>query len=233
MKIMTFNIQHGLDYKNQIINLKLFSDFIKSTGVDICGLNEVRGEGPDAEYTDQTAAIGDDLGFYHYFGEAVKIGGVNPYGNAIVSGYPFKSAETVPIPNPRDDKYHEARCVIKAIFEIDGKDICILVCHMGLTDCELKNAVDTVCNILDEIDLPIVLMGDFNAIPDNEIIRPLLDRLNDTDEKSVSLNNFTFASYEPHKKIDYILYRDLKCTKTTTLKEIVSDHFPIISEFEF
>ncbi len=230
MKVMTFNIQHGLDYKNNIIDLKLFSDFIAKSGADICGLNEVRGDGADDGYTDQTGIIGSNIGFYRYFGEAVKIDQVNPYGNAILSRYPFKSAETVLIPN--DDMYHETRCVIKSIFEIDGKDICILICHMGLNDHERQTAVEMIRRILDETDIPVILMGDFNAEPNEEILRPLFNRLNDTDKKSESSDHFTFASYEPKKKIDYILYRGLKCVKSTVLKEIVSDHFPIIAEFE-
>lgn len=233
MRIMTFNIQHGLDYKNQRIDLKLFSDFIKENGADVCGLNEVRGKGEDCEYTDQTDAIGDALGFFRYFGEAIKVDEVNPYGNAIVSRYPFKSAETVHIPNPDDGKYHETRCVIKAVFEIDGRDVCVLVCHMGLTEDELKNAVDTLCHMLDEIEMPVILMGDFNASPHNEMLCPLLERLSDSDEIALDEENYTFASYDPYTKIDYIFYRGLKCSKAEILKEVVSDHFPIIAEFEF
>ena len=43
MKVMTFNVQHCLDYQNQIIDIPLFADFIRDQDVDICALNEMRG----------------------------------------------------------------------------------------------------------------------------------------------------------------------------------------------
>ncbi|MBQ3005179.1 MAG: endonuclease/exonuclease/phosphatase family protein [Clostridia bacterium] len=235
MNVMTFNIQHALDYQNQIIDTELFVGAIKDLGADICCLNEVRGEGPIEGYTDQTNALGDGLGFYRYFGEAIKVGGTSPYGNAIVSRFPFKSAETISIPvSPykTDDEYHEPRCVIKAIAEIDGKDICFLVCHMGLSDKERKEAVKTICALVDGTDLPIILTGDFNTTPDDDVLEPIYKRLKDSDENAKHKGVFTYASYYPEIKIDYIFFRGLKCRYSGVITKIYSDHFPIIAEFE-
>ncbi len=235
MKIMTFNIQHCLDYQNGVINADLFVSAIKKYGADVCGLNEVRGEGPLDGYTDQTEAIGNGLNFYRYFGEAIKVGGTSPYGNAIVSRYLFKSAETVLIPDPiiKTEKVnYESRCIIKAVAEIEGKEVCFLVCHMGLANGERKNAVKSVCKLLDEIDIPVVLMGDFNAKPDDKVFEPLYSRLNDTDKIAESKGVATFPSYAPEIKIDYIFYRGLECVSVKTVEEIYSDHYPIIAEFK-
>ena len=97
MKVMTFNIQHALDYQKQIIDIDLFVNAVKKYSADFCCLNEVRGEGPIEGYTDQTNAIADGLGFYRYFGEAIKVGGTSPYGNAIVARSPFKAVENAAI----------------------------------------------------------------------------------------------------------------------------------------
>ena len=75
MKVMTFNIQHCLDYKKNKINIPLFVDTIKQCGADICGLNEVRGIGHLFGYTDQTNALGDGLSFNRYFAEAIIVNG--------------------------------------------------------------------------------------------------------------------------------------------------------------
>ncbi len=235
MKVMTFNIQHALDYQKQIIDTDLFVEAIKKHGADICCLNEVRGEGPIDGYTDQTNALGDGLGFYGYFGEAVKVGGTSPYGNAVVSRSPFKSSETVAIPvspDKAEEEYHEPRCVIKAIIEIDGKDICFLICHMGLSDKERIEAVKTICSLIDGTDLPIILTGDFNTTPNDTVLKPIYERLYDSDEKAENKGVFTYASYSPEIKIDYIFYRGLECRSSRVITEIYSDHFPIITEFE-
>lgn len=242
MRIMTFNIQHAYDYQNKIVDINLFIKKIKEYGADIYGLNEVRGEGPLEDYTDQTNTIADGIGYNSYFGEAIKVGGTSPYGNAIVADIPFKSVETLRIPDSeetdeinRDGEpvHYESRIIIKAIFENNGKDFCVLVTHMGLAISERKNAVATLCNLIDEIEIPIILMGDFNSTPDDEILIPLFERLNDTNSVSSNPDAPTYASYNPEIKIDYILYRGLKCTYAQTVEEIVSDHFPIIAEFDF
>lgn len=234
MKIMTFNIQHCLDYKNRVIDFDLFADAIKKSGADVCGLNEVRGEGAIKDYTDQTNILGDKLGFYRYFGEAIKVKRTSPYGNAIVSKYPIKSSETIKIPDPVfkfERVNYETRCIIKAVINFDDTDVCFLVTHMGLARRERKNAVKALCDIIDEITMPVILMGDFNAVPDDKVFTPLRERLSDTQDKSVNPEVKTYPSDNPVKKIDYIFYRGLKCIKTQTVAEVFSDHLPIIVEF--
>ena len=71
MKVMTFNIQHCLEYKKNKINIPLFAEKIKEYGADVCGLNEVRGKGSLFGYTDQTNALGNGLGFNRYFAHAI------------------------------------------------------------------------------------------------------------------------------------------------------------------
>lgn len=235
MRIMTFNIQHALDYKRQIIDIDFFVSAVKKHGADICCFNEVRGEGPIDGYTDQTNAIGDGLGFHRYFGEAIKVGGTSPYGNAITSIYPFKSAETILIPITLDrseDSNYEPRCVIKAMADINGTEVCFLVCHMGLSNAERKNAVETLCKLIDEINSPVILTGDFNTFPQDKVLEPLFERLYDSDKKSATNNMSTYPSYDPQTKIDYIFYRGLKCTESKVITEIYSDHFPIVADFE-
>ncbi len=235
MRIMTFNIQHCLDYQNNKIDIDLFVDTIKAVNPDICGLNEVRGEGPIDGYTDQTNAIGDGLGYNRYFAKAIDVDGTSPYGNAFVTELPVKSAETVAIPDPifkyEIGKY-ESRCILKAVVDANGTDVLVLVCHMGLALGERKNAVKEICNIVDNTDMPLILMGDFNALPDSNELKPLFERLNDTDSSAEIKGKFTFPSYKPNIKIDYIFYKNLKCVSVKTIEKVVSDHYPIVAEFE-
>ncbi len=231
---MTFNVQHLLDYKKQKINVNFFVDAVGKYSPDVCGLNEIRGKGPRIGYTDQTNALADGLGYYRYFAEAIKVGGKNPYGNAIVSRYPLEDAETVPIPDPvnkTENGGYETRCVLKTIIEVDNKKVSVLVCHMGLVHDERVNAVDTICKIIDETELPVILMGDFNTTPEDSVLKPIYERLSDTDATADEKGDFTYASYDPKAKIDYIFYRGLECVSVKTIKEIYSDHFPIIAEF--
>ena len=233
MRVMTFNIQHALNFLKQEIDIPLFIEAIKKQNVDFCGLNEVYNEGPRERNTDQAGAIAKGLGFYDFFGEAIRTGGVNPYGIATVSRYPYKSVEKIDIPDRDSDKPRfEHRCVIKAVIEVEGKDVCILVSHFGLNDGEKQSAVETVCKLVDECDMPTVVMGDFNMRPDNEMLKPLFERLQDTTVLDAG-NTYTHRSDDPTKKIDYILYKGLECVSCVTVNEIYSDHLPIVAEFKF
>lgn len=236
MKIMTFNVQHFLDYKNQVIDFELFAGYIKKQDADFCGLNEVRGEGPLKGYTDQINTVADKIGCERYFGEAIKVMGTSPYGNAFVTKHKIKSVSTIKIPSPvirLERASYESRCVIRSVVEIDGRDIMFLVCHMGLAKSERKRAVNAICRILDESDLPCILMGDFNTTPDNGVLEPIYARLEDTDACVVNKGHATYPSDSPRDKIDYMFFRGLTCKKCVTLIDVVSDHLPIVAEFEF
>lgn len=234
MRVMTFNIQHCHDWTNNKINIPLFADTVKKLGADVCGLNEVRGKGALAGYTDQLGKIASRTGFERYFGQAIRVGGIGPYGNGLLSRYQIISSETVHIPDTddrRENSNYEHRAFINARINMDGREATVIVCHMGLSHAEQKNAVETLCPFIDSIKAPIILMGDFNTTPDSGVLDPLFERMNDTDAVSVNPKECTFPSYEPVKKIDYILYRGLKCIHAETVTEVVSDHFPITADF--
>ena len=235
MKVMTFNVQHFLDYENQVIDFQLFSEAIRRENVDFCGLNEVRGAGELEGYSDQTDSVGALLGLNGYFGEAIKVNGIAPYGNAFFTEGKIQFAETIKIKDPffkRGKESYETRCIIKTVVELEGKDICFLVCHIGLNKNERKNAVRALCRLIDKINLPLILMGDFNAVPEDKALRPLFKRLEDTAKLLKNENAFTYPSYNPEKKIDYILYRGLRCKKTAVIEKVISDHFPVTADFD-
>ena len=228
MKIMSFNTQHCQSFVEQKIDFNIMADAIKKCDADIVGLNEMRDKGSDAEYDNQTAILSELTGIeYYYFAKAIDVGGKIPYGNALLSKYPIKSAQTIPIPDPEPKtgtEYYESRCLLKAVLE---NDITVLVVHFGLNPDEQKNAVDTVIkNIASE---KCILMGDFNAEPKNEVLRPIRERMKDTADK-FSNNLLSFPSDNPERKIDYIFVsRDIDIVSADIPAIVASDHRPHIA----
>ncbi|MBO7217160.1 MAG: hypothetical protein J6V50_00500, partial [Clostridia bacterium] len=146
MRIATYNIQHGMSHRQRVIDgnapidLPLMISVIKELSPDICGLNEVYGKGCFPEFNDQPKVIGDALGYEHRFGFAIDFGDEpdgtkKPYGNGIVSKYPIKECEIIPIPKGDDDapEYKEPRCILKTVINCDGRDLCVMVVHIGLS----------------------------------------------------------------------------------------------------
>lgn len=232
IKIMSYNIQHCLNFKTRKIDYDLMADTIKKCGADIIGLQEVRNKGKSKDYKEQAKIIAEKLGFYYYFAEAIRFSGKNPYGNALISRYPITAAQTILIPDPQIKQYngyYETRCLLKATVDV-GSELDVLVSHFGLNPDEQKNAVDTVVS---NIKLErLVLMGDFNVQPNNPILEPITQKLYDTAYK-FSSPKLSFPSDVPTVKIDYIFVsKDLVVNGADIPEIISSDHRPHIATIE-
>ena len=230
---MSYNTQHCLNFITREIDFDIIADTIKKCEADIIGLQEIRDEGQDADYQPQAKIIAEKLGYhYYYFAEAIRFGGVNPYGNAIISRYPIISAETIMIPDPeikKYDGYYETRCLLKATIDVRN-GLNVLVSHFGLNPDEQENAVETVVSNMPNEHC--VLMGDFNMEPDNQILNPIMQGLQDT-AKFFSTYKLSFPSDTPKVKIDYIFVsKDLKVEYADIPEIISSDHRPHVATIE-
>ena len=236
MKIMTFNIQSCKDYVKQEFNYQICGNLIKEINPDVLGLNEVtNGYVPEngPRYIKQVDTLKDYCGYqYAYFGEAIKIHDIAPYGNAVLSKYPFNDIKTIKIKDPErtEDCYYESRAIITC--EING--IVFIITHMGLANGERINAVKEIIDLTKKESRPIILMGDFNMEPDNDIIKPLYDYYNDT-TCLIKGNIKTFPSINPKTKIDYIMIKkdaNIEIKSIKVIEKVASDHFPLLLEIK-
>ena len=225
MKIMTFNTQHCLNYVEQKIDFDCMAKVIKDFDADIVGLNEMRGDGADPEYTRQVDILSELTGMkYFYFAPAIVVEGKGLYGNGFLSKVPILKAENIPIPDPEPKGYggyYETRCLIKITLE---GGVTVLVTHFGLNPDEQENAVKTVVDNMSENKC--ILMGDFNVYPKNSVLIPIRERMLDTAEKFDS-EKFSFPSDSPNRKIDYIFVsRDVRVLAADIPAVVASDHRP-------
>ena len=225
MRFVSFNTQHCFDYLEKKIDFQKFAETIKQMDADVVGLNEMRGEGIDAEYTEQVKLLSELTGMkYYYFAKAIDIPGKGPYGNGMLSKLPILRVENVKIPDP-DPKgysgYYETRCLLKA--ELEG-GATVLITHFGLNPDEQENAVVTILDNLS--DKKCVLMGDFNVRPENPVLAPIRAKMHDTAEDFEG-ERFSFPSDAPDRKIDYVFVsRDVKVLDADIPVIVVSDHRP-------
>lgn len=233
INLMSFNTQHCLNYIERYIDFDIMAQAIKKCDADIIGLNEMRDEGPDAEYEAQTKIIAEKLGYYHYFAKAIDFNGVNPYGNALISKYPILSAEVVLIPEPEVrgyDGYYEDRCLLKAVLDVNGEQVTVMVIHFGLNPDEAENAANAVINNIPEGK--VILMGDFNLPPESELLLPIRQKLFDTAEL-IGEEKLSYPSDDPYIKIDYIFTsRDIKVVSADIPAIVASDHRPHTATIE-
>lgn len=236
IRFMSFNIQHGFNYVTKDgIDLKSVAGTIRELGADVVGLNEVRYGGDDPEYFEQARRIAEHVGWKNvYFAKALNFPDGGAYGNALISRFPIKSAETVKIPDPPlhdEDVYYETRCLLRARFEEAG-GFTVLVTHFGLARSEACSAAETVARAARETGGPVILMGDFNLAPDSGILAPVREIFRDTAdlfEKPL----LSWPSDRPRVRIDYIfcsgrarpVFADIPRTGT-------SDHRPYVADIE-
>lgn len=217
---MTFNILHCMNYRTKKICFEDFAEEILSYNADFVGLNEVRGKGFIKDYTAQAQKLGALTGMSHYFGKAINVLGVAPYGNAFLSKYPVISAETIKIPDPSPKKgseMYESRAVIKAVIDA-GEKYTFIVTHMGLNLDERENAVKTILSVAPE--KRCIIMGDFNCTPESAELKPIFEKYSCSDTETL-----TFPSDNPRIKIDYIFTsKDIEIIDRGTTTDVVSDH---------
>ena len=225
MKLMTFNTQHCWNYTEKYIDYQVMADAIKACNPDIVALNEMRDRGKSEAYAPQAEILSKRTGIpYHYFARAIYFKEENPYGNAILSRYPFETVETimVPDPNPRTGtRYYETRCLLKATL---ANGLTVLVTHFGLNRDEQLNAVETVvANLKDE---KCILMGDFNVRPENPILEPIRAQMKDAAE-CFAEPLLSFPSDNPRSKIDYIFVSpDIELVEADIPAIVAADHRP-------
>ena len=238
-KIMTYNIAAGRTYfdyaetKKAPVDIRKSADLIKNENPVVCGLNEVD------KLTERSGKI-DEIDFYEkYLGikgifcKTIDIHG-GEYGNGFLTRFPVLDSEIIHIPDV-EGKSYEHRAILKVKVDIEGKVVTFLQTHSGLSEQEKNNCVDTLCNIIDSLDTPVILMGDFNMTPDFPALEKIRARLVDT---APLLNNgefYTFGTYDGVTKlhIDYIFVsKEIKPLSLNVVDTKISDHYPVIMECE-
>ena len=225
MKLMSFNTQHCLNYLEKRVDYEIMARAIGTVGADIVGLNEMFNGGKFCEQTKELSTLSGIENYY--FAKAIDDAD-GPYGNGILSKIPFKSVETIIIPDPNPKKpggWYETRCLLKAELE---NGVRVLVTHFGLEPDEQENAVKTVIeHIRGE---KCILMGDFNVTPDSALLTPIREKLKDTAE-GFCADKLSFPSDKPRIKIDYIFVSpDIEVVSADIPELIASDHRPHIAE---
>ncbi len=264
LKIMTYNICSGKDFRldaditpdgDSKYGIDACAEVIKEVSPDICGINEINHftkefveKLPKGEFTAENQAeyIAEGSGLGNYaFGSAITFEGRGNYGNAVISKHPVKKITVHNIPDPTvfdDFGYYETRGITEALIDIAG-GITVLQIHVGLNISEKQNAITKLLELIDKIDTPLVLMGDFNMRPSDWMLDKIREKLNEITPDGEGYIH-TFPSWNGNAgikferdlkpcKIDYIFashhFRKISCE---VIESRASDHKPMLAVFE-
>ena len=227
--IMTYNIQSGRNLA-QDRNIGHAISTIKKENPDILSLNEVQhctSLCPDGKCQAQAIAEALDYPYFH-FGRSIDFCG-GEYGNALLSRFPIAETAVFPIPDPPKEErnsWFEPRTHLFCRLDLGDREMITLTSHYGLSDGEIRNAVQETLRLAGKAQLPLVFMGDLNAQPDSPLLAPLFGVFTDTSAE-MKEPALTFPSDQPSEKIDYIFHNGSFTTLKAWIPETTdSDHRP-------
>ena len=138
------------------------------------------------------------------------------YGNAIISRYPIVSTRNFKVythnydptkpetqfgPSLGSGNQYEVKTVLIAEIDVDGTIVTVISAHYGLAEDERARMTQMLLAEVENIETPVILMGDFNSLPTDTNILQLNEVLNPAG--GVDNVTTTFPAKKNHR-IDYI-----------------------------
>lgn len=225
LNVMTFNIHHGRGTDGEL-NLQRIADTIAASQADLVGLNEVdRHFSARSAYVDQIAWLRDYLQMdYAYSGAISRAAG--EYGNALLSRYPIQSIRH----HRFRFKMAENRSLLEAGVLISGFPISVYVTHLSLDRLTHRRQTAFILDTVKQDAHPAVCLGDWNMRPGSKPWRAVTQHLQDAWQKAGEGCGYTFPSFRPRSRLDYIFLSDdfhVARTEVITACPKASDHLPV------
>lgn len=172
LRVATFNIWH--DAGNWPLRLKLLTDVLRATDADVIALQEVLQDSAK-NLPNQAETLAAALGGYavHFMSTSPE-GAANRYGNAILTRLPILDVDTVKL-----EPFSDYRTAIRVRVGTAGGPVDIVSTHLAWQPDAGLVRTQQVRHLLDWLpqdEVPLVLLGDFNAPLDEAALAPLAVR---------------------------------------------------------
>ncbi len=232
IKVMTYNLHYGIGMDGKFDPSRI-AQFVDSKDIDVVGFEELSHDfimNTGADFASLLCLEMKKRGYvYHAFSDIYGAG----LFNGIFSKYPIKSFESYKV-NPT---VVLLRTVVKATIEINGQLVDVFDTHLthiyeDRTNPERVKQVEFILDLIKQASNKIILMGDFNSLPDwPEIIAIKNYGLTDAFATTNPNNNTaTWPANYPYLHIDYIfLSTDITPISTIIYKTTISDHLPLVA----
>lgn len=243
IRVMTYNI-YGARATNpsNAADLDALAEVIRRQQPDFVTLNEVDVfTNRTGKNVHQARDLAEKLGMEWHFAKAIDRDG-GEYGDAVLSKHPILETRSYRLPCaaelPGEDR---SLCVIRV--EIDGKSLFVASTHLDHLSSDASRMVQAaeIRRIRDtELGGDLILAGDLNAVPSSNVIATMTSFLTNVG----TIDQYTFPSDAPTRKIDYILYAPIEhfgvqnCTVVSRGDQQVdgvdaSDHRPVVADIRF
>ena len=207
-------------------NVSKISQFIRTKQIDIVGLQEIDNGSIRNRKFNQVDKVSDitELKFKKYAPEKTFLNFADD-GNALISRFNFKNIKIIDLPYNK-----EKRSLISANYKIKGKEFKVIVTHLGawkFNKNERIQQMHTISEYVNSLNIPVILMGDFNCEPQDREFKLLLTKTN----LKPLIDGATYKHMGKDCKYDNILISpEIKVIESKILDVNLSDHKPVYAE---
>jgi len=229
--VMTYNVHHcNPPSAGDKIDVEAIAKVILAEKPDLVALQEIdvnterSGKG-----VNQARLLGELTGMKYYFSKAIDHQG-GAYGVAVLSRFPIIDSINYRLPI-YPDKPEEFRtiAVVKVLLP-SGQNMLFASTHLGLKEPNRLLQAEKIIEHFGKNDLPMVLGGDFNAVPESKVIQ-YFDQYFTRTCKDDCLA--TIPVENPNKTIDFIMFNGKESFQTMEIRTLVekyaSDHLPVVA----
>ncbi|MFD0860973.1 endonuclease/exonuclease/phosphatase family protein [Sungkyunkwania multivorans] len=238
-------------------NLTKVQEVIESSHIDILALQEIDYASSRSHFVDQQKALAE-MGYANvaqainwdkkyvpfpkspwsaHFGKVVS-------GQSILSKFPIMEHQRIILDKVERLNFFEApfyldRLAQVATILIDNRPVKVINVHTEAFDQETRmKHLNRLADLYKKYasDHPTILLGDFNSEPKEEtLLKDIIMSIEGIDAAVNDLNEGTFPSIDPTRRIDFIFYnkRFIEAISSRVITEVedASDHLPVMMTF--
>ncbi|UFS69185.1 endonuclease/exonuclease/phosphatase family protein [Geomonas sp. RF6] len=242
LTIMTYNVHSSIGMDGKASPLRI-AEVIDVLNPDVVAMQELDARLVRTDMIDQAHLIARTLQMYYHFHPSLQVEeGEGEYGNAILSRFPVRLVKAGPLPEEPVHASFERRGALWTEIEVEGSPLQIVTTHFGLNRRErlLQAQAITGEEWIGSTGCtpPLVLCGDFNAVPGSGAYRRLTKGLRDAQRELQWQMPFgTWPVRFPMLRIDHLFISEglaVRAVKVprTPLTRVASDHLPLLVTVE-
>lgn len=236
VRVLSYNIHHcnpPSRAKEGLIDIQSIAKVIRDSKADLVALQEVdvhtARSGKDVHQARELAKL---TGMHAFFVKTIDHQG-GDYGIAVLSKYPILDSAAYKLPMQEGSGGEPRGLAVITVQLKGGKKLRFASTHLDLKVANKPLQAAELIRLLDNGKTPVILGGDFNSVPDSEVIS-ILDK---AFTRTCTGNcGFTIPEVNPNRTIDYIMFRkpgQLEVLSHQVINEpYASDHLPIVAEFK-
>ncbi len=240
LRVMSYNV-HSCIGMDGHLDVERVARVIAAASPDVVALQELDVGRARTGGLDQAQLIARLLEMEFHFHPALRVE-EERYGDAILTHLPMRLVKAGGLPGLAGRPELEPRGAIWVTVETDGGPVQVLNTHLGLLRSERLVQVEALLGDewLGHPDCrsPVVLVGDFNALPRSDVCRRIRGRLGDVQSRESGgrvLN--TFPGRWPVARIDHVFVDSGVQVAgvevpASTMARAASDHLPLVAELQ-